>query len=84
MGRVESSQHSRTRRADEAAHGDIDVSHPGLTALEAVLVDSRLGELPDLAGAYLLIIPVFSVRHTCPCFSPPPFSRVETNSGGGV
>jgi len=57
------SQHSRAWRAYEAAHGDVDVSHPGLVALEAVFVDSRLGELADLARAYLLVVPVLSVRH---------------------
>lgn len=48
-----------------------------------MLVDSGLGELPDLAGAYLLIVPVFSVRHTCLGFSAP-CSRADTSSGGGV
>lgn len=28
-----------------------------------MLVHSRLGELSDLAGAYLLVVPVLSVRH---------------------
>lgn len=57
------SQHSGARRADEAAHGDVGVSHPGLVALEAVFVYSRLGQLPDLAGADLLVVPVLTVRH---------------------
>lgn len=57
------SQHSGARRADEAAHRDVGVSHPGLVALEAVFVYSGLGQLPDLAGADLLVVPVLSVRH---------------------
>lgn len=57
------SQHSRTRRAHEAAHGDVGVSHPGLAALEAVFVYSGLGQLSDLTGADLLVVPVLSVRH---------------------
>lgn len=57
------SQHSGARRADEAAHCDVRVSNPGLVALEAVFVYSGLGQLPDLAGADLLVVPVLSVRH---------------------
>lgn len=57
------SQHSGARRADEAAHGDVGVSNPGLVALEAVFVYPGLGQLPDLAGADLLVVPVLSVRH---------------------
>lgn len=57
------SQHSGTRRAHEAAHGDVGVSHPGLAALEAVFVYSGLGQLSDLTGADLLVVPVLSVRH---------------------
>lgn len=57
------SQHSGARRAHEAAHGDVGVRHPGLVALEAVFVYSGLGQLPDLAGADLLVVPVLSVRH---------------------
>lgn len=57
------SQHSGARRADEAAHCDVGVSNPGLVALEAVFVYSGLGQLPDLAGADLLVVPVLSVRH---------------------
>lgn len=56
-------QHSRAWCAYEAAHGDIYVSHPGLIALKAMLVHPRLGELSDLSGAYLLVVPVLSVRH---------------------
>lgn len=48
VGRVEASQHSRARRANEAAHRDVRVSDPGLVALEAVFVYSRLGQLADL------------------------------------
>lgn len=65
------SQHSGARRADEAAHRDVGVSHPGLVTLEAVFVYSRLGQLPDLAGADLLVVPVLSVRHFIPCPPPP-------------
>lgn len=57
------SQHSRTWRAHEAAHGDVGVSNPGLAALETVFVYSGLGQLSDLAGADLLVVPVLSVRH---------------------
>lgn len=57
------SQHSGARRAHEAAHGDVGVRHPGLVALEAVFVYSGLGQLADLAGADLLVVPVLSVRH---------------------
>lgn len=63
VGRVEASQHSGARRADEAAHRDVGVCHPGLVALEAVFVYPRLGQLPDLAGADLLVVPVLSVGH---------------------
>lgn len=66
------SQHSGARRAHEAAHGDVGVRHPGLVALEAVFVYSGLGQLPDLAGADLLVVPVLSVRHlTAPLPSRP-------------
>lgn len=60
------SQHSGARRADEAAHRDVGVSHSGLVALEAVFVYSGLGQLTDLAGADLLVVPVLSVRHFIP------------------
>lgn len=60
------SQHSGARRADEAARRDVGVSHAGLAALEAVFVYSGLGQLADLAGADLLVVPVLSVRHGIP------------------
>lgn len=63
VNKPEHSQHSGARRADEAAHRDVGVSHPGLVALEAVFVYSGLGQLPNLAGADLLVVPVLSVRH---------------------
>lgn len=63
VNKPEHSQHSGARRADEAADRDVGVSHPGLVALEAVFVYSRLGQLPNLAGADLLVVPVLSVRH---------------------
>lgn len=84
MGRVESSQHSRARRAHEAAHGDIDVSHPWLAALEAVFVYSGLGELPYLAGAYLLVVPMFSVRHSVWCLGPLPPLRLFVDLTGTI
>lgn len=57
------SQHSRARRAHEAAHRDVRVCDPGLVALEAVFVYSRLGQLADLTRANLLVVPVLAVRH---------------------
>lgn len=85
------SQHSGARRAHEASHRDVGVSHPGLVALEAVFVYSRLGQLTDLAGAYLLVVPVLSVRHFIPpvrcltgrlCVKPvnPPLSSSRSSS----
>ncbi|MEQ2217188.1 hypothetical protein XENOCAPTIV_027997 [Xenoophorus captivus] len=49
--------------SDEGAHRDVCVCHPGLVALEAVFVYPGLGQLPNLAGADLLVVPVLSVRH---------------------
>lgn len=69
------SQHSGARRADEAAHRDVCVRHPGLVALEAVFVYSGLGQLANLTGANLLVVPVLSVRHVffpSLSLSPPP------------
>ena len=75
-------QHSRARRAHEAAHGDIDVCHPGLAALEAVFVYSSLGEFAYLAGAYLLVVPMFSVRHSDWYLGPLPSSSPLGRSSG--